>query len=105
MLAPNVKMAAVLRSLITMAETLRGTMHQRDAVTGDVIVDLKSTEVYLKVLSQITATYKMDAGKLLFSSSGLGGASSGASGDRSAGGQQQNQHGGAGGGGHHGRPD
>ena len=66
MLAPNVKLAAVLRSLVTMAETLRGTMHQRDGATGDVIVDLKSTEVYLKVLTQITSTYKMDSNKLMF---------------------------------------
>lgn len=66
MLAPNVKMAAVLRSLVTVAETLRGTMHQRDPVTDEVIVDLKSTEMYLKVLTQITTTYKMDGSKLMF---------------------------------------
>jgi hypothetical protein len=41
-------------------------MHQRDPVTGDVVVDLRSTEVYLKVLTQITSTYKMDANKLMF---------------------------------------
>ena len=66
MLAPNVKMAAVLRSLVTVAETLRGTMHQRDPVTDEVVVDLKSTEMYLKVLTQITSTYKMDGTKLMF---------------------------------------
>lgn len=82
-------MAAVLRSLVNMAETLRGnlpllicsilfkkkrfnnffvsgTMHQQDPTSGDVVVDLKSTEVYLKVLTQISSTYKMDGNKLMF---------------------------------------
>lgn len=69
MLAPNVKLAAVLRSLVTTAETLRAATHQLDPATGDVVVDLKSTEVYLKVLTQITATYKLDPNKLLFAGS------------------------------------
>lgn len=68
-LSPNVKMAAVLRSLVSMAETLRGTIHQQDPASGDVIVDLKSTEVYLKVLTQISTTYKMDGNKLMFNHS------------------------------------
>lgn len=85
MLTPNVKMAAVLRSLVTTAETLRGTMHQRDPATGDVVVDLKSTEVYLKVLGQITATYKMDGAKLMFGQ--------GSSASSSSSSQQQQQQG------------
>jgi hypothetical protein len=41
-------------------------MHQQDPTSGDVVVDLKSTEVYLKVLTQISSTYKMDGNKLMF---------------------------------------
>lgn len=68
MLAPNVKIASVLRSLITLAETLRGTLHQRDPETGDIIIDLKSTDLYLKVLTQIRNVYTMDNNKLLYGS-------------------------------------
>lgn len=62
----QVKLAAVLRSLITVAETLRVTMHQRDPDTGEILIDLKSTDAYLKVLTQICNTYKLDSTKLLF---------------------------------------
>lgn len=65
----------MLRSLITVAETLRVTMHQRDPDTGEILIDLKSTDAYLKVLTQICNTYKLDAAKLLF---GGGGAQGGA---------------------------
>lgn len=67
MLSPQVKLAAVLRSLTTLAETLRATLHQKDPHTGEILIDLKSTEAYLKVLSQLCSTYKMEPGKLLFS--------------------------------------
>lgn len=73
MLAPNVKMAGVLRSLTSLAETLRESLHQRDPESGDVLIDLKSTDMYLKTLNQISNVYKMDSNKLMFS----GGAPSG----------------------------
>ena len=66
-LAPNVRMASIVRSLITLAETLRSTLHQIDEDTGDVVVDVRNTELYLKVISQIHAVYKTDLSKALFS--------------------------------------
>jgi hypothetical protein len=66
-LAPTVRMASIVRSLITLAETLRSTLHQIDDDTGDVVVDVRNTELYLKVIAQIHAVYKTDASKALFS--------------------------------------
>jgi hypothetical protein len=60
-------MASIVRSLITLAETLRSTLHQIDDDTGDVVVDVRNTELYLKVIAQIHAVYKTDASKALFS--------------------------------------
>jgi hypothetical protein len=67
MLNPNVKMASVIRSLVTVAESLRTSIHQRDPENDCVIMDLKSVDMYLKVLTQIANAYKMDSSKLLFS--------------------------------------
>jgi hypothetical protein len=67
MLHPSVKMASIIRSLITVAESLRTSIHQRDPESDCVIMDLKSIDMYLKVLTQISNAYKMDSSKLLFS--------------------------------------
>lgn len=67
MLSPQVKLSSVLRSLTALAESLRGTLHQRDPETNELLVDLKNTDMYLKVLNQISSTYRMDGNKLLFS--------------------------------------
>jgi hypothetical protein len=67
MLHPHVKMASIIRSLITVAESLRTSIHQRDPESDCVIMDLKSIDMYLKVLTQIANAYKMDSSKLLFS--------------------------------------
>jgi hypothetical protein len=66
MLHPNVKMASIIRSLITVAESLRTSIHQQDPESDNVIMDLKSIDMYLKVLTQIANAYKMDSNKLLF---------------------------------------
>lgn len=66
MIAPGVKMASTIRSLVMVAETLRMGLHHRDPETNEVLIDIKNTELYLKVISQIMAAYKMDSSKLLF---------------------------------------
>lgn len=65
-LIPGVRMASIVRSLITLAETLRCTLQQVDEETGDLVVDIRNTELYLKVVTQISNVYKMDGSKLLF---------------------------------------
>jgi hypothetical protein len=65
-LTPSVRLASVIRSLLTLAETLRGTIQQVDANTGDLLIDKSSTELYLKVLHQLSSVYKTDSGKLIF---------------------------------------
>lgn len=66
MICPSVKMATLIRSLVSLAETLRDTLHQNDPETGQVMVDVKNTEVYLKVVNQLTNSYKLDSSKLMF---------------------------------------
>lgn len=66
MLLPTVRMASMVRSLLSLAETLRSTLQQEDEQTGNILVDKNSTELYLKVLSQVVAVYKTDGTKLLF---------------------------------------
>lgn len=63
---PSVKLSAVLRSLTTLAESLRNSLHQRDPENDILVVDLKTTDMYLKVISQIQNTYKLDSNRLLF---------------------------------------
>ena len=65
-LLPSVRMASIVRSLTSLAETLRCTLHQIDEDTGEVMVDIRNTELYLKVISQIHNVYKTDATKMLF---------------------------------------
>ena len=66
MIAPTVKMASTIRSLVMVAETLRGGLRHRDPETNEVLVDIKNTELFLKVIAQLMAAYKMDSNKLLF---------------------------------------
>jgi hypothetical protein len=66
MISPTVKIASTIRSLVTVAETLKAGLTHRDPETNEVLVDIKNTELYLKVVSQIVATYKLDGTKLLF---------------------------------------
>lgn len=65
-LIPGVRLASIVRSLITLAETLRCTLQQVDDETGDMVVDIRNTELYLKVVTQISNVYKLDGTKLLF---------------------------------------
>ena len=65
-LIPGVRLASIVRSLITLAETLRCTLQQVDDDTGDLVVDIRNTELYLKVVTQISNVYKLDGSKLLF---------------------------------------
>lgn len=66
MLVPGVRLASIVRSLISLAETLRCSLQQVDDDTGDLMVDIRNTELYLKVVTQITNVYKMDSHRLLF---------------------------------------
>ena len=65
-LIPGVRLASIVRSLITLAETLRCSLQQVDEDSGDLVVDIRNTELYLKVVTQITNVYKLDSSKLLF---------------------------------------
>lgn len=94
-LLPNVRMAGIVRSLITLAETLRCTLQQIDDETGEVMIDIKNTELYLKVVSQIHSVYRTDGSKMLFSpavpgagasASGVPGGGGGSGGESSSGG-------------------
>jgi hypothetical protein len=67
MIAPHVRMAGTIKSLVRLAETLQGGLTHRDAETNEVLVDVKNTELYLKVVSQIISAYKLDSTKLMFS--------------------------------------
>jgi hypothetical protein len=49
MIAPQIKMAYTIRSLLSVAETLRGGLQHRDPETDEVLIDIKNTELYLKV--------------------------------------------------------
>ncbi len=69
-LLPHVRMASIIRSLIGLAETLRCTLQQIDEETGEVMVDIKNTELYLKVISQIHSVYRTEGSKMLFGGSG-----------------------------------
>jgi uncharacterized membrane protein YgcG len=79
-LLPNVRMASIIRSLIGLAETLRCTLQQIDEETGEVMVDIKNTELYLKVISQIHSVYRTEGSKMLFGGGGNSASSSGGGG-------------------------
>jgi hypothetical protein len=49
MIAPQIKMAHTIRSLLSVAETLRGGLQHRDPETDEILIDIKNTELYLKV--------------------------------------------------------
>jgi hypothetical protein len=49
MIAPQVKLASTIRSLVSVAETLKSGLQQRDPETDEVLVQVKNTELYLKV--------------------------------------------------------
>lgn len=64
--SPEVKMAGVIRSLAAVGETVRLSMTKQDPETGDVLLDNKQVELYLKVMSQMQAVYRTDGKKMLF---------------------------------------
>ena len=70
-LLPHVRMASIIRSLIALAETLRCTLQQIDEDTGEVMVDIKNTELYLKVIAQIHSVYRTDGSRMMFGGGGL----------------------------------
>lgn len=70
MLSPHVRMASTLRSLFGLAESIRLTIHARDAETDDVVIDSKQVELYIKVLNQVQSAYRMDGSRLLFMETG-----------------------------------
>lgn len=70
MLDPNVRMATMLRSLMSLAETVRLTMQTKDDETGEIELDVKQADFYLRVLNQVQTTYRAGNGRLLFSVAG-----------------------------------
>jgi hypothetical protein len=57
MLAPQVKIAHTIRSLVSVAETLRCGLQHRDPETDEILVDVKNTELYLKVRQSIFLSF------------------------------------------------
>jgi hypothetical protein len=66
MIAPQVKIAATIRSLVTVADTLKAGLTHRDPDTNEILVDIKNSELFLKFTAQLLAAYKVDSTKLLF---------------------------------------
>lgn len=81
MLAPTVRLGSMVRGLLSLAETLRTSIQQRDECTGDLVIDKNSTELYLKVLGQVSSVYKTDSSKLLFAPVPFSSAAASGSGD------------------------
>lgn len=66
-IAPNIRVALGLRSLLNLAKKLEDVTTTTDEETGLTIVDAKNVTVYLKVLTDIMSIYKAgDASKLMF---------------------------------------
>jgi hypothetical protein len=61
-------MSNMIRSLAAVGETVRLTITKLDADTGELILDTKQVELYLKVMSQIQSAYRTDGKKMLFHS-------------------------------------
>lgn len=66
---PLVSLSIHARSLSSLAESLRENLFERDPETGQVIVDAKNSELYLKTVSHLCNLYKSDNGRLLFNKS------------------------------------
>lgn len=64
--SPVVSMAIHARGLSSLAETLRGNLLETDPETGQMMVDVKNSELYLKTVAQLCGLYKSDNGRLLF---------------------------------------
>jgi hypothetical protein len=64
--SPEVKMANIIRSLSGVGETVRLSMTRSDPETGDLMLDNKQVELYLKIMAQLQSTYRTDAKKMLF---------------------------------------
>jgi hypothetical protein len=68
MVAPEVKMACSIRSLSAIADVVRAGITRVDEESGDMIIDSKQVELYLKVMNQINSSYRVDTKKMMFSS-------------------------------------
>jgi hypothetical protein len=66
MLHPSVRVALTLRSLLELAEVLRGMAVARDD-DGQPLVDVRTVGVYLKVVAEIMQVYRTaDTSRMLF---------------------------------------
>lgn len=66
MLDPNVRLSTILRSLLSLAESVRLTMQVKDEDNA-VTMDVKQVDLYLRIISQVQNTYKTGNAKMLFS--------------------------------------
>jgi hypothetical protein len=67
MLAPNVRIADMMRHLLKLCETLRRSLERVDPDTGENIVDRGNVDTYLKVVTKVMDMYKMsETSKMLF---------------------------------------
>ena len=66
MLHPAVRVALTLRSLLELADVLRGMAVSRED-GGDPVVDVRTVNVYLKVVAEIMQVYRTaDTSRMLF---------------------------------------
>ena len=72
MLEPHVRLSSVLRSLLSLAESVRLSISCRDPETGDITMDTKQAELYLKIVNQIQSAYRGGNTALLFSADRTG---------------------------------
>jgi hypothetical protein len=67
-LNPSLQIAHILRSLISLKDTLHRMVLQNDEETGTQTIDAKNMAVYLKVISEIVQVYRTgEMSKMLFS--------------------------------------
>jgi hypothetical protein len=67
MLSPTVRIADMMRHLLSLCDTLKNNLYREDPDTGDVCADRGNIDTYLKIVTQVLNMYKMsEPSKMLF---------------------------------------
>jgi len=67
MLSPTVRIADMMRHLLSLCDTLRNNLYREDPDTGDTCADRGNIDTYLKIVTQVLNMYKMsEPSKMLF---------------------------------------
>ena len=68
MLSPTVRIADMMRHLLSLCDTMRGSLERVDPDTGETMSDRSNIDTYLKVVTKVLDMYKMsETNKMLFS--------------------------------------